>query len=391
MAARAGSSGESREGAQVRGHVRSVSGCMRAELVRALARFCRIDTALGVRLLAVDLRMIAAGFALVLLADALWLRAQGSLLVGFKLGAVYALAHDAVHGNLVCGAALNRWIATFCYGLTFHNHRTRQCDHMLLGHHPNLNGPQHDAWRPLSPQEFAAASTTRRSSERALRSPVVVSFFACGVAERWWRAEFFPPAPMPAQHNAKARVLHAAAVAWMLGLVALGVASAQGRGSPLWLEVLLIFGLTTSMFQTLQAMVLCMQHTHLDVPWFGSGDALIERFGPESLTAHVLAPRIRCASTHDILEHPAHHVVPAIPCRRLHEAQAVLSRLLGARALRTQLFGLRRLAQVMGTCKLCDDERHRWPDFAGRPTAATQSAALLAERAPAPARTLLAA
>jgi hypothetical protein len=56
------------------------------------------------------------------------------------------------------------------------------------------------------------------------------------------------------------------------------------------------------------------------VPWFGPGDALIERFGPESLTVHVQAPRILGASTHDILEHSVHHVVPAIPCYRLHAA-----------------------------------------------------------------------
>jgi omega-6 fatty acid desaturase (delta-12 desaturase) len=391
-AAAPGATGEAWEGAQVRGHLRPVSGYTRADLVRALARFRQIDTALGVRLLVVDLLMIAGGFALVLLADALWLRVLGSLLVGFKLGAVYTLAHDAVHGNLVRGAALNRWIATFCYWLTFHNYRIRQYDHMLLGHHPHLNGPQHDAWRPLSPQEYAAASPVRRAWERFLRAPIVVSFFAYGVAERWWRAEFFPPAPMPAQHKREARWLQAAVVAWILALVAVGVASALGRGSPVWLEVLLVFGLPVFVFQTLQGMVLYVQHTHPDVPWFGPGDALIERFGPESLTVHVQAPRILGAGTHDILEHPVHHVVPAIPCYRLHAAQTELTRLLGERALRTHLFAFRRLAEVMRTCKLYDYENHRWTDFEGRPTATTQAAALLPERAlTSSARTLMAA
>jgi hypothetical protein len=45
----------------------------------------------------------------------------------------------------------------------------------------------------------------------------------------------------------------------------------------------------------------------------------------------------------------------------------------------------------MRTCKLYDYENHRWTDFAGRPTATTQAAALLGERAAAPARTLMAA
>lgn len=390
-AAQAGAAGENWEGAQVRGHVRPVSGYTRADLVRALARFRQIDTALGVRLLVVDLLMIAGGFAIVLMAEALWVRALAAVLVGFKIGAVYTLAHDAVHGNLVRGASLNRWLGTFCYGLTFHNYRIRQYDHLLLGHHPHLNGPQHDAWRPLSPQEFAAASPARRAWERFIRAPIVVSFFAYGVAERWWRAEFFPPAPMPAQHKREARWLQAAVVAWIGALVALGVASAQWRGSPVWLEVLLVFGLPVFVFQTLQSMVLYVQHTHPDVPWFGPGDALIERFGPESLTVHIDAPRVIGAGSHDILEHPVHHVVPAIPCYRLHAAQTELSRLLGTHALRTHLFAFRRLGQVMRTCKLYDYEHHRWTDFAGRPTATTQAAALLAERATAPARAELAA
>lgn len=390
-AAQAGTAGETWEGAQVRGHVRPVSGYTRADLVRTLARFRQIDTVLGVRLLVVDLLMIAGGFAVLLLAEALWVRVLAAVLVGFKIGAVYTLAHDAVHGNLVRGAALNRWLGTFCYWLTFHNYRIRQYDHLLLGHHPHLNGPQHDAWRPLSPQQFAAAAPARRAWERFVRAPIVVSFFAYGVAERWWRAEFFPPAPMPAQHKREARWLQAAVVAWIAALVALGWASAQWRGSPVWLEVLLVFGLPVFVFQTLQSMVLYVQHTHPDVPWFGPGDTLIERFGPESLTVHIDAPRVIGAGSHDILEHPVHHVVPAIPCYRLHAAQTELSRLLGPHALRTHLFAFRRLGQVMRTCKLYDYEHHRWTDFAGRPTATTQAAALLAEAAAAPARAELAA
>ncbi len=385
-------------GAQVRGRTLPVSGYTRGELVRALARFRQVDTALGLRLLAIDLLMIAGGYAVVLMAEALWLRVLAAVLVGFKIGAVYTLAHDAVHGNLVRGAALNRWLGVFCYWLTFHNYRIRQYDHLLLGHHPHLNGPQHDAWKPLSPQQFAAASPARRAWERFVRAPIVVSFFAYGVAERWWRAEFFPPAAMPAAHKREARWLQAAVVAWIAALVGLGWASAQwraGPANPTWLEVGLEVGLVffvpVFVFQTLQSMVLYVQHNHPEVPWFASGDPLIERFGPESLTVHIQAPRVIGAGSHDILEHPAHHVIPAIPCYRLHAAQTELGLLLGPQALRTHLFAFRRLAEVMRTCKLYDYERHCWTDFAGRPTALTRAAAMREEAAPRGADTLLAA
>ena len=372
---------EAWEGTQVSGRRLPVSGFARADLVRALLRFRRPDSAIGVRLLVIDVLIVAGAWALVLWADHLALRLAAGVLVGFKLAAVYTLAHDAVHGNLVGSARWNRVLGTFGYWLTFHNYRIRHYDHLLLGHHPHLCGPQHDAYRPMSPQQYAAASPLRRAWERFQRAPIVISFFAYGVAQRWWCVEFFPPAAMPPQHKAEARWLQAAVIGWIAALVALAWASARWRGGGFGMELAVVFGLPVFVFQTTQAMVLYVQHTHPDIPWFGPGDDLIDRFGPESLTVHIEAPRFIGAASHDIMEHPAHHVIPAIPCYRLHEAQTELYRILGTKALRTHVFALRRLGFIMRNCKLYDYERHCWTDFEGRVTSYTQAAALLNEDA----------
>ena len=231
----------------------------------------------------------------------------------------------------------------------------------------------------MSPQEYAAASWRRRLRERFQRSPNGLSFVVYGVCERWWNCEFFPPQAMPQQHKAEARWLQLLVVCWIavLVLVLVSWASAAARGGPFWLELTLVFGLPIFVFQSLQSMVLYVRHTHPDIPWFGPGDTLLHRFGPESLTVHIQAPRVLGAGSHDILEHPAHHVIPAIPCHRLFEAQSELNRILGAKALRIHLFSLRRLAQVMRDCKLYDYRRHCWTDFDGRITAYTAAAALL--------------
>ncbi len=367
------------QGAQVAGRRHSISGFSRGELVRALAPFAKPDTAVGLRLLVVDLVILAVAWGGVLVADHLLVRLLCAALVGFKMGAMYTLAHDAVHSTLVVSPQLNRAISVFCYAFTFHNYRIRQYDHLLLGHHPHLCGPQHDAYRPMSPQDYAAAAPARRLWERFQRSPNGVSFFFYGVAERWWRCEFFPPQDMPAEHKAEARLLQAVVVGWLGALTAVAWWSASAQGRAFWLEWVLVLGVPVFVFQSLQAMVLYVQHTHPSVPWFGPGDTLRQRFGPESLTVHIQAPRIIGAGSHDILEHPAHHVIPAIPCYRLFEAQSKLNQILGDKALRTHLFALPRLAQVMRGCKLYDYERHCWTDFSGRVTAYTAAAALLPE------------
>jgi omega-6 fatty acid desaturase (delta-12 desaturase) len=368
---------EAWEGAQVSGLRDPVSGFRRGDLVRALAPFAKPVTAVGLRLLAVDLLIVAAAWGLVLWADNLLVRVLAAALVGFKFGALYTLAHDAVHGALVVPPNLNRVIATFCYAFTLHNYRIRQYDHLLLGHHPHLCGPQQDAYKPMSPEDYAAASWSRRLWERFQRSPNGLSFFFYGVAERWWRCEFFPPQQMPQQHKAEARWLQAVVVGWLAFLFGVAWVSAMVKGQAFWLEAVLVVGVPIFVFQTLQAMVLYLQHTHPDVPWFAPGDTLRQRFGPESLTVHIQAPRIIGAGSHDILEHPAHHVIPAIPCYRLFEAQSHLSSILGTKALRTHLFAFRRLAQVMRKCKLYDYKHHRWTDFKGQVTSYTAAAALL--------------
>jgi len=57
--------------------------------------------------------------------------------------------------------------------------------------------------------------------------------------------------------------------------------------------------------------------------------------------------------THDICEHPAHHVLPAIPCYRLRAAQQRLAELIGPRSLEVPL-AWGPLAEIMRRCKVYD-------------------------------------
>ena len=70
----------------------------------------------------------------------------------------------------------------------------------------------------------------------------------------------------------------------------------------------------------------------------------------------------------------------ALVLPRPSSSKSKLNQILGDKALRTHLFALRRLVQVMRGCKLYDYERHCWTDFSGRVTSFTAAARLRPEQ-----------
>ena len=111
---------------------------------------------------------------------------------------------------------------------------------------------------------------------------------------------------------------------------------------------------------------LYLQHTHPDATWLrGSNEenkAFYER--GELLAVHWVMPRWFGRLTHDVMDHPVHHLHPRIPCYRLRVAQARLNQLLGEHAL-VEKYTLRSFLDTLRRCKLYDFENHRWLDFDG--------------------------
>ncbi|HZV94123.1 MAG TPA: fatty acid desaturase [Caldimonas sp.] len=339
----------------------------RQELARALMGYAVPDTRIGVRLFLVDFVVYAAGLSLALFASQPAWRVLGAVLVGLKMGSLYTLAHDAVHNSLTASSRLNKVLSAIGYLVSLHNYRIRWYDHLVIGHHPGLNGPQPDVYRPLSWQEYCNAPAWRRLWERFIRAPHVLAFAPYGILSRWLRAEVLPNKAMTPKFRAQAWAFGALLVAYLCAIVACLARRNGGDAIGLLADAVLVIGLPFFIMQTLQAAILYFQHTHPQIPWFGPGDARMEDFGPEALTVHVRIPAFLSSVTHDICEHPAHHVVPAIPCYRLRAAQARLNELLGDRALAVPL-SPRVLGDIMRRCKVYDYEHHVWLDFKGQPT-----------------------
>lgn len=338
----------------------------RPQLVRALLPYAQPDTRQGVLRFAGDYALFALGTALALLASNLALRVAGALLAGMKMSSLYAIAHDAAHNTLTASRRLNKLLGAIAYLTGFYNYRLRLYDH-LTRHHPLVNGPQPDAYRPLSLAQYRALPRWRRAWERFMRSANPLAWMAYATTMRLMKSETFPKKSMPPAVRREAWAYAALMLAYVGSAV--GALAWWSAGELALLAERAFFALVLPFlaFQMNQAIVVYLQHTDPRIPWFAPGDLRHVEHGSEQLSVHVDMPRWLSSFVHHMFCHAAHHVCPSIPCYRLYDAQQRLNTLLGGAAVVIP-FRAGALLDVFRRCKLYDYEQHRWLDFVGNPT-----------------------
>ena len=340
----------------------------RPALVRALQPYARPDTLQGILRFAADYALFLLGTAMALLATNVAVRIAGAVLAGMRMCTLYAIAHDAAHNTLTASRRLNKLLGVVSYLTGFYNYRLRLHDH-LLRHHPLVNGPQPDAYRPLSLAQYQAMPQWRQAWERFVRSANPLAWMAYGMAARMMKSEVFPHRSMPAAVRREAWG-HAALMGAYLAALLGGLAWYSAGDAWLFAQnTFFALVLPFLAFQANMALVVYFQHTDPRIPWFAEGDDRHIEHGAEDLSVHIAMPRALSALVHHSFCHAAHHVCPSIPCYRLWDAQRELDVLMGSRSVVVPL-GLGALLEVFRCCKLYDYENHRWLDFEGRPTSA---------------------
>jgi acyl-lipid omega-6 desaturase (Delta-12 desaturase) len=346
----------------------------RRDLVRALLPFALPDTRQGVSRFCIDYALFLLGTSVALWSPNMLLRVAGALLAGFKMSTLYAVAHDAAHNTLTASRNLNKAIGIVAYLTGFYNYRLRLHDH-LLRHHPLVNGPQPDAYRPMSLAEYRACKPWRRAWERFIRSPNPFALMAYGALSRLLKSEVFPKKTMPAAVRKEAWLYAGLMGLYLCAFVGVIGLASGGRLQTFAQDLFFAMVLPFLAFQACMAVVVYFQHTHPAVPWFAPGDERHQGFGAEQLSVHIDMPRALSSLLHHAYCHAAHHVCPSIPCYRLYDAQQRLAGLLG-RDSAVVPFRAGALLDVFRRCKLYDYEAHRWIHFDGTPT----SPRLVAER-----------
>jgi acyl-lipid omega-6 desaturase (Delta-12 desaturase) len=344
----------------------SIESPSRRDLVQALLPYAAPNNRKGVMLFVGDYVVFVALIATAMWSTNLALRIVASVLAGFKMSGLYTLAHDAAHNSLTSNRALNKVLGILAYTPIPFNYRLWLHDHNGT-HHPQTNGPQHDAFTPMGLDAYRAAPAWRKAWERFGRWAHPLSFALYYILGRWAHAKVVPTREYPAQVRKEAWPYSWLIFAYVAGMLAWLAVRNGGALAATAIDIGFVLVLPFFVFQTMLAAVLYYQHTHPAIPWFSPGDVDRGEHTQDELTVNIKVPRFLGAFAHDPFSHAAHHVCPAIPCYRLHEAQGRLSELLGAKSIEVPLLWSA-LRDIARRCKVYDYTNRRWVDFDGKPT-----------------------
>jgi omega-6 fatty acid desaturase (delta-12 desaturase) len=110
-----------------------------------------------------------------------------------------------------------------------------------------------------------------------------------------------------------------------------------------------------------------VQHTHPRMAWYDDEREWSFYHVQLKSSAHVRFPWPFERVLNNIMDHPAHHLDPAIPLYNLPASQKLLEEMAQPHAV-TYLWTPWNYLQTCSACKLYDYRRHCWTDFAGNPT-----------------------
>jgi omega-6 fatty acid desaturase (delta-12 desaturase) len=337
----------------------------RLAIRKALAPYAPQVTRIGVEHFLMDYAVYFAALAGVLFLEPIWLKVLCSIVAGIKISNLATLGHDGGHGSLTSSARLNDLLGMlgFLPGLT--NYRLWIYNHHYL-HHLSTNGGHRDAWTPYSREEFDALPPFRRLRERFYRSSWGLGLAPYYMFERQFPEKLFPRAHMPVKFRASAW-RHFGVVIGYVAIMVGGLAAAplySNTGSVT--AILLGFVLPFYVWMTFFSFTSFVQHTHPRIAHFREW-VDHKQIPPERVSLHLKFPRWFDALSHNVYNHPAHHVNMRIPFHALAKAQWRLNQLVGPAAV-IQKFSFRWLHETLRNCRLYDYEAQRWLDFNGRPT-----------------------
>ena len=330
----------------------------------AVHPFLARNTLLGLVLVGADLAAAIGLGIMAAILEPLWQKLLLSGASGIVIGSLFVLGHDAAHGGLVGRRALNAILARTAFLPSLHNVSLWTIQHNQIHHQmPNVQGL--NSWSPDDLDQYRSRSAAGKALYRFYRSGLGTGLYY--LVERWWKHKFAPIAPIDPGMRAAAWRDFAILVGWLAVWIALvvGISAQAGRGSPI---ESIAFGVVIPFLVLNQAkgLTVLLQHKDPSVRWYRTEADAQADCGQAARTIQVRMPRWYGLLTHDIMEHPAHHVNPSIPCYRLHAAQTRLNEVLGERVVAV---GPLQILATIRKCKLYDYESHRWLGYDGLETA----------------------
>jgi omega-6 fatty acid desaturase (delta-12 desaturase) len=326
------------------------------------------STARGLLVVAVAATLYAGTFAGMFLLPVWYLRLACLMANPIAIGMLFVIGHDAAHNSLTPIGWLNRVLGRLVMLPAYHPYTSWSYAHNTLHHGwTNFKG-RHPDFAPFTKEEFDQLPRWRRWLERFYRTPVgigpfytvdfylrflllpsrrhcspyrltfqldrllVLLFFAAQLALAWWLAGMIQAPMLPRSVYAPFAVL----VTWTSWIWFMGFAS-------------------------------FVQHTHPRMAWYNDEAEWSFYHVQLKSSAHVIFPWPIERLLNNIMDHPAHHLDPAIPLYNLPQSQKLLEETAPQDAVVVRWTPWEYL-RTCAACKLYDFRRHCWTDFDGVPT-----------------------
>ena len=331
----------------------------------AALKYVSPNDGLALAVLVFDTTLYLAAITFAVLSTSLAVKFLAAVAAGTAISMLFILGHDANHRSLFRSKWLNIVAARWTFLPCMHNASLWRYQHNWL-HHQYTNVKNKNSFSPLSATEYRALPPWRRVVERIHRN--VLGFGVYYLTERWWKHKFYPRSTEPGGNSSAARFDFLLLLTWLVALVTgiVWVDSNFGAREPV---VALLFGAVIPflVWNQLMGLTAFLQHTHPRAPW--SDETSVDRPQVNQIEYTILVryPRWYDYLSHNIMQHPAHHVNPRIPWFRLFDAQQRLNVIVRDEMI-IERVNLRYLARLMRECQLYDYEKNTWLDFAGRPT-----------------------
>jgi omega-6 fatty acid desaturase (delta-12 desaturase) len=287
-----------------------------------------------------------------------------AVLAGAFIANLAIIGHDAVHRSFTRLRWLNRLIGTWAFLPALHPYGRWEHHHNRVHHCYTAQLGVDNAYPPMTPDEYRAASPVRRLYYRFMRSLIGQPFF---YMLDIWAIDMFVPF-VRARHGLKASDWRDIAIvyAWLVASVA-GVAvlslSHDGGSFPAALWNGGVYGVLIPflVWNVFISFVTIVQHTGPKVRWVvptGRFSTHEERLGG---TVHVVFPEALDWFFHRVMQHVVHHVNPIIPLYRLKQEEKKL--LAGGRAPIVETWTPLYHWRMTRDCKLYDPGTKRWRPF----------------------------
>ncbi|MEQ4618009.1 MAG: fatty acid desaturase [Corticimicrobacter sp.] len=322
------------------------------------------STLFALSLVVLDFTLYGLALAGIILFDNLAVKILLGMVMGFIIGRLFILGHDACHQAFTDNRRLNRWVGRLLFLPSLTTYSLWETGHNTVHHgYSNLKGFDF-VWCPKTPEEYRALSPAARALERIYRSGWGPWLYY--LIEIWWKKMYFPNArQMPTRRRIftlDSLLVTAGGIAWIAGLVW----AASATGQSVWVLLLTGFVIPFIFWNGMIGMVIYIQHTHPEIEWYENKAEWAACQPFVSTTVHLTFKYFGRRLLHNIMVHTAHHVDMSVPLYKLPEAQHKLETMLPGRIV-VQMFSWRWYFQCARYCKLYDFSNKQWLDFKGRP------------------------